>query len=380
MAGATTTIVALQGLSLPPDAAQLRDHVRVPARRTDHYLTHYDRTTLFYDCVRMGNGRDLLLTAPPAMNLEPLLMDGLRQGDGTAIRKRVTRGPKYLQMVLRGPVRDLALQDGTALRPVQLRDSLQHLFAGLNCAVCMNKNNPLDWIQGWAAHHVRLHRLEGVLIFDNGSTAYGADDLAAALARVPGLKQAVIAQAPFPYGTTDKVAKGETRPNFLQPALLNLARRDFLCRARAVLNCDIDELVMSRDGSSVFDRAASRPWGAARLPVFWAYPAPGAAGPVAQWHHDHRPAAPQRTPRKWCVAPGGLLSRTGWFVHHVGGEFFKLNRESRAHEVVHCRATSTGWHPFKSRADDTVTLRPDPELAAIMAPLAALMAEISDHG
>lgn len=379
MNGTSVEIVRLSGLTLPPQSGLMRDHVRRPERRTEHYLTRYDRTTLIYDCVCLPNGRDLLLTAPPAMNLEPLLTKGLRTSTGHTPRVRFHRAAKYLQISVKGPVDALFVEVGSDCLPLPIRGTVRARFAGLNCALCMNKDNPLIWIQAWAAHHVRLHGLEAALIFDNGSMAYSLEDLATALRRVPGLKQAVIAHAPFPYGTTDKVEKGETRPNFLQPALLNLARMDFLRDARAVLNCDIDELVMSRDGRSVFDKAAARPWGAVRLPVYWAYPPPGTDGPSPQWHHDHRPATPHRTPRKWCVAPRGLLSRTGWYVHHVGGELFKLNREARAHEVVHCRATSTGWHPFKTRTDTVAGLRHDTELSGLMAPLSQQMEDLS-HG
>jgi hypothetical protein len=253
-----------------------------------------------------------------------------------------------------------------------VRPDIAQRFRGLNCAVTMNKDNPLDWIGDWARYHVRRHSLEAVLIYDNGSAAYSAAELVDALSAVPGLARIVIARAPFPYGTTDKVEAGEVRPNYLQPALLNLARCDLLRHARAVLNCDIDELVMSRDGSSVFDTAARSPFRAARLPVYWAEPGPGATGPAPQTAHRFRLTARKRTPRKWCAVPGGWLSRIGgWHVHHIGGEIFKIVPEDRAHEVVHCRATSTGWHPYKSRHRETALGVEDPELVAMMASVEA---------
>ncbi|MEV8466677.1 hypothetical protein AB0T83_07800 [Fluviibacterium sp. DFM31] len=356
----------LVGLTLPANSPALRDHMRPPERRTENYQQTYDRTTLFYDIVRRPERGDLLITAPPLMNLRPLLTDGLRDAQDAPLRLRIRDFDKYTQIRVAGMHDRLTFHGPSEVTEVRPRADDAPRFAGLNCAVTMNRNNPLPWVQAWALHHVREHRLEGVLIFDNGSTDYTPDDLARALALVPGLKSICVASAPYPYGTTDKVLKGETRPNFLQPAMLNLARGSFLRQARAVLNCDIDELVLSRDGSSVFDRAASKPWGAARLPVYWADPAPGTQGPSPQWAHRWRSPTRTRTPRKWCVAPRGLLSKMGWYVHHVGGEAFKLNRESTAHEIVHCRACSTGWHPFKARHKAAGELREDPELAALM--------------
>jgi hypothetical protein len=50
---------------------------------------------------------------------------------------------------------------------------------------------------------------------------------------------------------------------------------------------------------------------------------------------------------------------------------FKLVPEDRAHEVVHCRATSTGWHPFKQRHHDDDGRTLDPELVALMTDIEA---------
>lgn len=363
------TAFRLQGWSLPANNPELRDHMRPPERRTENYLQNYDRHTLFYDMVRRPDRGDTLLTAPPLMNLRPLLEDSLRDARGAALRLRVREFDKYALIRVKGLHDSFQIQGLAGAEDLTPRPDDAPGFAGLNCAVTMNRNNPLSWIQTWALHHVRLHRLEGVLIFDNGSDAYTPQDLADALARVPGLKQIVVASAPYPYGTSDKLQPGEPRPNFLQPAMLNLARASFLRRARAVLNCDIDELVLSRDGGSVFDRAAARPWGAARLPVYWAEPDAGTQGPSPQWAHVNRASQKQRTPRKWCVAPRGLLSKMGWYVHHVGGEAFKLNREATAHEIVHCRACSTGWHPEKKRHGVSLSLSRDPELERLMGDL-----------
>lgn len=358
--------IELAGLELPEDSPHRRDHVRRPERHTPHYLARFDRRTLFYDLVWQADRNRHVLTAPPFSNLWPILRDGLRRG-GSPARPRRRRGAKYDQAVLVGPSANLSLQLEDNERPLAVREDIAHLFDGLNCAVTMNRDNPFDFACTWADHHVRLHGLQGVLIFDNGSTTYRPGELADALATVPGLRQVVVASAPYPYGTTDKVQRGEVRPNYLQPAMLNLARTDILRRARAVLNADFDELVLARSADSVFDVAARRWSGAARLPVYWADPAPGTEGPVGQRAHVWRSDPRVRTPRKWCAQPGGPLSRLGWHVHHVGGEAFKLLAEDTAHEVVHCRATSTGWNPFKMRAPPGDVLVRDPELAALWA-------------
>lgn len=359
--------VLLTGFTLSDAAGVLRDHIRKAARRTPHYLEAYDRRTLLYDCVYQPRQNAYLFTAPMFGNLWPVFRDGLRlNGQPVKGLKRTRRG-KYDQVVLRAPRGPLGLVVNGIEYDLQQRQSISPEFGGLNCAVTMNRNNHIDWVFDWATYHVAAHRLEAVLIFDNGSTDYTPQDLATALGAVDGLQTIAVASAPYPYGTTDKVERGEIRPNFLQPAMLNLARSDFLADARAVLNVDIDELVQSRDGSSVFDTAVARRNMAVRLPVYWAYPEPSSTGPVRQSAHLFRDTPKQRTPRKWCAVPKGALSRLGWHVHHIGGELFKLNPESKAHEVIHCRATSTGWNPRRHRLVEHGDLVKDPELARLMA-------------
>jgi len=357
-------IITLNGMSLSEQHPILRDHTRHPARRTEHYTARFDRTTLFYDLVRHDETGRLLITAPPFANLWPLLRDGV-QANGRPVRLRRRRFLKYDQVTLKdAPALTLSLTGQRhVLRP---RADIGALFAGLNCVVTMNCNNPLDWIQIWADHHCRMHDLQAVLIYDNGSTDYTLNDLADALKQISGLRRIVIAAAPFPYGTTDPVQRGERRENYLQPALLNLARTDILRKARAVLNVDIDEIVLARGNRGVFEHAARSTFGVVRLPVYWAHPPTGTPGPAPQTAHTHRDQPKQRTPRKWCAYPRRGFGRLPWSVHHIGGEIYKLMPQNHDFEVVHCRATSIGWHTFKNRhADSGATLFVDPELRAL---------------
>lgn len=361
-----TLTLDLTGFILP-DGTALRDHVRKPARQSAHYLERYDRSTLYYDCVYQPDPGQYLFTAPRFLNLWPVLRDGLRL-NGTPVRglKRYNRG-KYEQVSLRAPEGPLELGLQGTRHPLTTRQSCADRFAGLNCAVTMNKNNDPDWIRDWVRFHVQAHGLQGVVIYDNGSTAYGLRDIAAALQDLPGLEQVLIASAPYPYGTADSGKGLEIRPKFLQPALLNLARTDILRRARAVLNVDIDEMVTRRGTLSVFDATTQRRSGALKLSSEWAFPAPGTPMPAPQSRHLMRAVPPRRSNKKWCATPGGFFSRTGWFVHHVGGELFKLLRFDPEFAVVHCRCTSTSWKADGIRFALPETLRPDPELLVMMA-------------
>lgn len=353
----------LRGLVLPEGAGPRRRHVLRPANRTPDYLANYDDSTLFYDCVRVEDR--WIFAAPPFLNLWPLFRDGLRLDGRRPAGLRRRRGRQFELVELRAPEGALSIViDGTE-HPVSPRRSLAPRFAGLNCAVTMNRDNPLAWIRDWARYHVDRHGLQGVLIFDNGSTTYAPGDIADALSTVRGLESAAVLSAPFPFGLTIRVGRFETVPLFLQTATLNLAKADAFRDARSVLNADIDELVRSDPGISVFDLAARHPLGMVTLTGHWIDPGPEAEPPVPHRENFHVTATPRKCGRKWCLRRGGVMDRFAWGVHQVGGLLQNHFTNTDAATLLHCRGTSTGWKSGRFRRAEG--LRPDPELRAYLA-------------
>jgi len=361
---AEVEIVALAGLRLP-DTGILRDHTRPPDRRTEHYLDRYDRQTLFYDCVYLEAEQGYLFTAPRFLNFWAPFRSGLRR-DGKPVRR--LRRVKWLrceQVFLPGPRGALTVEMDGITYPLAPREGLAPEFTGMNALVAVSKNNHLDWIADWAAFHVTDHAAEAVAIFDNGSDAYSLQDLADALAAVPGLKRAVVYSAPFPYGPADKSGRFDVSPRFFQSAMLNLARRDALARTRAVLSIDIDELVSGPEGASVFDAAVKNAVGMITIQGRWVYPDPATDRPVPQREHGFRAEPDKKCNRKWCATPGGAMSRLfGWAVHQIGGIAQNLFTNQTAFRLNHCRGCSTGWKATRFQFPDPLV--PDEALRALM--------------
>ena len=92
---------------------------------------------------------------------------------------------------------------------------------------------------------------------------------------------------------------------FLHMTMVELARRRLLAEARAVLNVDIDELVISRSGRSIFDATVDSPQGYHRIGGQWAYALPPYAESFPR-HADHRYARKDGKPRVkvWLYADG----------------------------------------------------------------------------
>lgn len=241
-------------------------------------------------------------------------------------------------------------------------------FRGKNTFVTVQKDNPLIWIRDFLRYHRDVHRLEAALIFDNGSTAYDVDALAAAVEEA-GIERAMIVSAPFRYGARGMRAGGgaDWRGQSLQPALLNIARLRFLSEARAVLQADIDELVWCKGGASIFDMTRRHPLGYVQFPLSWRYTK--GVNDRQPRHSDHvwtrtsdDPAQP-----KYCIRPRGPLFWASWDVHKLDRLGMRKWQLSRRAGAWHLRHLSTNWKPFQKRLDQPDDLMRDPEITAALA-------------
>ncbi|MBE3639065.1 hypothetical protein [Mangrovicoccus algicola] len=358
------TVVPIAGYRLPETSALRRDPTRPPERQSAYYLEEYDDRTVIYDCVYLDREGGFLFTAPRFLNLWEPFRNGLRL-DGAPVgpMRRVT-WLRCEQVFLKAPRGSLSLQIAGETVALEVRDGLAEDFAGLNALVAVSKNNRLDWIANWARFHAAGHRAEAMVLFDNGSTDYTLEELAASV-KGTGLKRAVIYSAPFPYGPADKSGRFDVSPRFFQSAMLNLARRDALDRARAVLSIDIDELVLGPEGASVFDMAARHPLGMVTIQGSWVYPAETTEGPAPQQAHVWRAVPDKKCNRKWCMTPRGAMSRAfGWAVHQIGGISQNLFTMQGKFRLAHCRACSTGWKKNRFRFPEA--MERDDALAALL--------------
>jgi hypothetical protein len=318
----------------------------------------YDFTTLWYDAMAMPGG--VRLVAPSLLNLAaPVRAARFRIGGAPARLARIRRHRRHDVIELTGPPGaevEIDLGDWTGRSAV--RADRNALFAGLNTAVTLQKDNDPRWIADWVRWHQREHGLQAVLIFDNGS-ADGAGPVAEALAPL-GLARAVVVRAPQPYGGLMRGGGGK----FLQSALLNLARLGYLARARAVLQVDVDELVWP-GGGPIFDRAVASRLGFVPFRGLWMSPAPAAEAPYLHASHSHRVPGEKPCPAKYCVVPGGWMGGFSWEVHNLENAPPARWLAPKDLGYWHCRAITTDWKNERSAvAPDG---EPDPAAAAALA-------------
>lgn len=313
----------------------------------------YDHETLWYDAIWTGHW--VALVCPTLFNLLPEIeAAGLFLDDRRVAIRRLERRQGHDILWL--SARTCPTEVSVVLKGVTVRSGISHrsdgaLFKGLNTAMTLSRDNDPAWIRDWAFYHRKVHGLEAVLFFDNGSETYGPDTITAAL-EVAGIEKAVICSAPYPLGqpgTSKSTGAQHWGGRSLQMALLNIARLRMLRQARAVLQCDIDELVWSTRGS-IFDRAVRHPLGLVRLGGQWRYQMPDSDGPPRHRFHTYRLRdAVERCPAKYCIRPRGPLRFASWKVHSLARLRQNVMIDNPTAGFWHMRQITRNWKPSENR-------------------------------
>lgn len=321
--------ITLSACRVAAETGIRRTSPRPPEQRNAAYDSQFDWDTLFYDVFRVG--RHVVMQGPPLFNFLPLLQQSalLRGKFGWLLPaaehvSRNKRGEIWLKhdgdaLMLDGPLGhfDIAVQP-----------NLSALFAGKRVIHTLSKNNAPRWIKDWIRFYVANHGADAVLLYDNASTDYSAPDLQAELrAAFPDLVIHVVSW-PFAYGPQGGEAgavNGIESPwdsDFCQTGSLQHARLRFLLEARSVLNVDIDEMVLSDRGRSIFTATEDSAAGFIKFPGAWICTAGPHEVSAADCRHgdftyrDSREG--EECPPKWCIVPGLRHARTySWSVHNL---------------------------------------------------------------
>jgi len=315
-----------------------RDPPRPEHDRQTNYLEQFDFDTLFYDVFHYPAKDCIIALAPPALNCAGCL-DQARfyLPGGEELRRTYRYGGSSLQMncqfrlQLQGRPcpREVVMKLGQRREVVRVQ-SADRLLDNRRVVLTLSRNNSLDWIRDWAIFNVTIHGADAILLYDNASTEYSTAQLVEALRDIPGLAVAMVISWPFPYGPG--VGPSNTQDSFYcQPASLEHARWRFCSKALGVLNADIDELLVSDSGRSVFDQLESCRQSVIEFNGIWCQKVTrGRAGKGGNVRHSEcrynfrsqRRARRVRIEKmlcrkKWAVAPSRCPETVDWGVHGV---------------------------------------------------------------
>ena len=339
-------------LLLPPEAAIKRESTRPVEFRQAGFDEAFDASTLFYDLILSRNkqGNNLIFIGPPFLNLFPSFYGGRIGGKPLAsiISNYYLREASSDVWIPNwdGDAVDLELDFGSyRLTP---QSAATHLYRGRRVLYTLSRDNEVRWIVDWVQFHARNHGANAVLIYDNASTKYAGEDLERSLKEaLPGFEINVV-HWPYKYGPQG--FKGRWWDStFCQAGAFQDARFRFLDSASSVLNCDIDELVVSEKGESIFDITEKSRNGCTMFNGRWI------SNAIAGTHRDLNSLSDFRhgyfrylartepaCPKKWCVLPRRCQFEEYWGAHTVSGRDL-ASSYSDSFSYRHFQSISTNW-------------------------------------
>ena len=352
----------------------LRRLPRAPGReRPQAFHDAFDDRTLFYDCFRYRDGR-ILLVGPPPMNLRPALRAArfVAQPSGAVLRPsfhaslsvmitalaEAPAGTERITVSIAGETLTLAVQP-----------DVTGALAGRRLLFSVNKNNELGWIREWALWHARAHGTDAVVLFDNGSTRYGTEEIAATLADVPGIAAVAVPSWPVKFGPIDPaVTANPYWARFFQISTMSVALRRYGMGAAGLINCDIDELAGTHSGASLYDLARQSRGGLVVFRGTW-IEATGEGTRHRDYAERLADAKAALSPqRKWALDPGrAWVKRLGVhpYWHWIEGR--PLGAKSMPQDATywHFKGINTNWKTRRAAAPTGATVA-DAPLATAM--------------
>jgi hypothetical protein len=370
-----TEPVTLATCRVAPESGIVRQPPRPPELRNPAYADQFDWDTLFYDVYRVG--RHIVFQGPPLLNLRGAVEESgwfASRMSGLFPRAKLIERNRSSEYWVRDGADRIVVESALGRHDIAVQPNLSEQFAGRRVLHTLSRNNDIAWILDWVRFYVAVHGADAVLLYDNASTDYSSDDLRAALAQAFPDVTARVVDWPFRYGPQGGMAgavDGRETPwdsDFCQTGSMQHARFRFLGRARSVLNVDIDELVLSDRGRSIFEATEQTRGGFLKFAGHWISAttphgvAPGCGRHGDFWLLDAREQ--DECPPKWCVVPA-RTSRTRhcWSAHNLFGA--RRNRRiSGEFAYRHMRGISKGWKEVRWDACDYEPDRftPDVEL------------------
>jgi hypothetical protein len=268
--GGRHVVCRTNSVSLSDFTDMRREAARAPECRGANFDREFDSNTLFYDAVRVGDSR-VALFAPPFFNLAEAIAAATFSDGSSRYSPRTRFLDRHAQLWLDIPENPDPIRASGPLGKFELSVSRNEsqMFRGCRVIFTMSKDNPIEWILDWVKFNRDVHGADAVLIYDNGSTAYDSAALSGALASISGLRCSVVMQWPFKYGPQGTNSWDHWDSDFCQLGAWEHARWRFLQEARSVMNSDIDELVLSKTGRSVFEAAERSRFGLVRYRGRW---------------------------------------------------------------------------------------------------------------
>lgn len=308
-------IIQPSSIFLGPDGGLAREPHMPELARPDAFWEGFDQLGLFYDVFRDVDGKRVWFVGPNSNNLENALKNarvvGGQSGNASSLSfvKCWTTCVAYVDLPEQD--NDLILEIDEQKIPASIGPSMVDNFADRRIVFCINHNNKLEWIADWAKFYQKEHGADTVVVFDNKSDAYEKKELAQTLSAIPHLKSTHVVDWPFEFGVMDKVGQEHGQNGyvrFAQPVMYMSFYLRLAKFAKSIVNVDVDELVFSAKGRSIFEFVENRVFGCAKFERFLVenvsnHRANDTHGFNSFFYRDKDRLGRQDQFKKWAMAP-----------------------------------------------------------------------------
>lgn len=362
-------IFDISPIKLDPSLGLRRQSPRPHALRQPDFEDRFDFDTLFYDVFRHPDSSMVLLIGPALYNLAQLFEDItiVAKPSGVSCAFRRLDMDRLTRVEVDAPMgtSEVVLKTRSGEFSAKVSQPEAENYSALRVLCTISKNNDITWICDWARYNRDVHGAQAILLYDNASTMYDSAELIGRLSEIEGLAFVGVVPFPFRFGPPGVGLRRSWDSNFLQIGSLEHARWRFLLDAKSFLNTDVDELVVSRHGESVFEAAERH--GVARFYGAWMpnirVDAADETKPIRHidFSHVEAPVYALGVPPyknlcqpKWAVAPRAVPP-LGHMTHHRIKNWWRSQMWNPKFSFRHFRGLSTGW---KYRRDTVETFDP----------------------
>ncbi|OWJ62775.1 tetratricopeptide repeat protein [Inquilinus limosus] len=330
------------------------DPIRLPPRpptlRHASYEDDFDFTTVFCDVFWDASGESIRLVGPPLLNLETELdfaFTALPSMQRCAFEVRHKRWVDLVTVPVPPGTTGLIADTSLGRAFLAPQPNLSGLFDGRRCIYAMSQDNDIAWIQDWVRYYARGHGANGVVLYDNASTAYDVRELDDALRSIDPSIEVLTIPWPYKWGVFDgrrPLSYSIWDSFYGQAAAFEHARLRYFRQAASVINVDIDELAVTRDGQSVFEIAEQSDTGFIRFDGWWIHTYATEALPPQRRHKHffHKKAGRlDACTEKWAVVPAKSPEDVQWAIHNVIG--MTPDEASFKVGLRHFKPINTSW-------------------------------------
>jgi hypothetical protein len=316
-----------------------REATRPMELRDESFARNFDDATLFFDAFHLRDREKIVVIGPPFLNLETALstLRAVAEPSGApcTIERRARDRQEQLWIDAPADTARLHFESALGAFDIAVGEDRSEAFKDRRALFTLSRNNRLEWICDWARYNRDVHGADAILFYDNASNAYPPEAICDALGALSGFKQISVVAWPFKYGPQGLRSGAYWDSDFCQLGAWEHMRWRFLRAARSVMNSDIDELVVTSGGRSIFDMAERSLFGVQRYYGRWIVGVDGLSPEqdAPRRHADYDRllrATPARSrfflptdanlcQPKWTLVPQRCPENAQWGVHKVRG-------------------------------------------------------------